>query len=67
MNLKQAAFFAWIGMALLTLLYAVSFIRDFSAFLGDAIALAELVKTGVLLLASLSVAVFLFVFHKNQQ
>lgn len=66
MTLKNAALFALIGMALLTVLLAAGFIRDFSAFLNGVVAAIELLKSGIHLLASLSVAVFLYVFHKAQ-
>ena len=66
MTLKNAAFFALIGMILLTILLAVVFIRDFSVFLSGAVAAMALLESGIHLLASLSVAVFLYVFHKAQ-
>ena len=66
MALKRAAFFALIGMTLLTILLAVGFIRDFSAFLSGAVAAMALLESGIHLLAGLSVAVFLYVFHKAQ-
>ena len=66
MTLKNAAFFAMIGMTLLTVLLAAGFIRDFLAVLSGAVAAMELLKSGIHLLASLSVAVFLYVFHKAQ-
>jgi hypothetical protein len=66
MSLKSAAFFALIGTVLLTVLLAVGFIRDFSAFLAGAVAALALLKSGIHLLASLSVAVFLYVFYKAQ-
>jgi hypothetical protein len=66
MTLKSAAFFALIGMLLLTVLLAVSFIRDVSAILVGAIAAIALLKSLIHLLASLSVTIFLFVFHKAQ-
>jgi hypothetical protein len=66
MSLKNAAFFAWIGITLLTVLLAVGFVRDFSAFLAGAIAALALLKSGIYLLASLSVAVFLYVFYTKQ-
>src|ERR1035437_7560193 len=53
MALKNAAFFAWIGMTLLTVLLAAGFIRDFSAFLSGAVAAMALLKSGIHLLASL--------------
>jgi hypothetical protein len=66
MTLKNAAFFAFIGMALLTVLLAVGFIRDFSALLAGAIAAMALLISLIHLLAGLSVAVFFYVFHKTQ-
>jgi hypothetical protein len=66
MTLKSAAFFALIGMILLTVLLAVGFIRDVSAILAGAIAAIALLKSLIHLLASLSVAVFLYVFYKAQ-
>jgi hypothetical protein len=64
MTLKNAAFFALIGMILLTILLAVVFIRDFSAVLSGVVAAMALLESGIHLQASLSVAVFLYVFHK---
>ena len=66
MTLKSAALFALIGIALLTVVLAIGFIRDVSGFLAGAVAAMELLKSGIKLLASLSVAVFLYVFHKAQ-
>ena len=64
LTLKSAAFFALIGMILLTVLLAVGFIRDVLSILAGAIAAMALLKSLIHLLASLSVAVFLYVFHK---
>lgn len=66
MSLKNAALFALIGMALLTVLMAFDFVRDFSGFLSGVVAAAAVLKSGVHLLASLGVALFLYVFHKAQ-
>jgi hypothetical protein len=66
MTLKNAAFFALIGMILLTVLLAVVFIRDFSGVLSGAVAAMALLESAIRLLASLSLAVFLCVFHKAQ-
>jgi hypothetical protein len=66
MTLKSAALFALIGMILLTVLLAAGFIRDVSAILAGAIAAMALLKSLIHLLASLSVTVFLYVFHKAQ-
>lgn len=66
MSLENAALFALIGMILLTILQAAIFIRDFLAVLSGAVAALVLLKSGIYLLASLSVTVFLYVFHKAQ-
>ena len=66
MTLKSAAFFALIGMALLTVLLAVGFIRDISAFTSGAIAANAMLVSLIHLLASLSVTVFLYVFYRAQ-
>ena len=66
MTLKNAALFALIGMALLSVLLAAGFIRDFSGFLSGVVAPLELLKSGIHLLASLGVAVFLYVFYRAQ-
>lgn len=66
MTLKNAAFFAFIGMALLTVVCAFGFIGDISALLAGAIAPMMVVQSLIHFLASVSVAVFLYVFHKTQ-
>jgi len=66
MTLKSAAFFALIGMALLTVPLALGFIRDVSAMAAGAIAAVTLLTSLIHLLASLSVTVFFYVFHKAQ-
>ena len=65
MTLKNAAFFAFIGMALLTVVCALGFLGDISALLSGAIAPMMVLNSLVHFLASLSVAVFLYVFHKT--
>ena len=66
MTLKNAALFAVAGMTLLSILLAVGFIRDFSGFLSGVVAAMEFLKSGIHLLASLSVTLFLYVFYKAQ-
>jgi hypothetical protein len=66
MSLKNAALFALIGMILLTVLVAAGFIRDLLSFARGAVAAITLLTSGIEFLASLSVAVFLYVFHKAQ-
>jgi hypothetical protein len=53
-------------MTLLTIILAVVFIRDVSALLAGAIAAISVLAALIRLLASLSVAVFLYVFFKAQ-
>jgi hypothetical protein len=66
MSLKSAAFFALVGMTLLTVVLAAGFIRDISGFVAGAIAVMALLLSLIHLLASLSVTVFLYVFYKAQ-
>ena len=66
MRLKNAALFALIGMILLTVLLAAGFIRDLVGLAQGAVAALVLLTSGIHLLASLSVTVFLYVFHKSQ-
>jgi hypothetical protein len=64
MSLKSAALFALVGMILLTVVLALGFIRDVSAFLSGAAAAMTVLVSLIHLLASLSVTVFLFVFYR---
>ena len=66
MTLKSAAFFAFIGMTLLTVVCAVGVVRDISALLAGAIAPMVMLQSLIHLLANLSVTVFLYVFYKRQ-
>ena len=66
MTLTSAAFFALIGMILLTVLLALGFLRDVSVLLKGAIAAMTVLVSLIHLLASLGVTVFLYVFHKTQ-
>lgn len=66
MSLKTAAFLALVGMILLTLLLAADFINTFLGVMRDLIPVMALFRALVYLLASLSLAVFLYVFHKTQ-
>jgi len=66
MRLKNAALFALIGMILLTILLAVIFIRDVSSLLAGAIAAITVFISLIHLLASLSVTIFFYAFHKSQ-
>lgn len=66
MNLKTATFLALVGMILLTLLMAADFINTFLGVMRDLIPAMALFRSLVYLLASLSLLVFLYVFHRTQ-
>jgi len=66
MGLKTAAFLALIGLLLLTILDAATFLNDLTAFLHDAVAAMTLLAAAIHLLASLTLTIFLFVFHRAQ-
>ena len=66
MSLKNAAFLALIGLSLLTLLLAVDLITTFLGVMRDVIPAMALLKCLVYVFASLTLTVFLYVFHKNQ-
>jgi hypothetical protein len=66
MSLKNAALCALLGMILLTVLLAAGFIRDLMGLAGGAVAVLAVLTSGIYLLASLGVVVFLYVFHKAQ-
>ena len=66
MSLKSAAFFAFIGMALLSVVCAMGFIGDVSALSAGAIAPMAVLSSLIHLLATLSVAVFLYSFYRTQ-
>jgi hypothetical protein len=66
MSLKNAAFFALVGMILLTVLLAAVFLRDLLSAIRGVLAAIELLTSAIRLLASLGLTVFLYVFHKNQ-
>jgi hypothetical protein len=66
MTVKNTAFFAFIGMTLLAVVCALGLIGNISALLAGAIAPMMVLKSLIHLLASLSVAVFLYVFQKAQ-
>jgi hypothetical protein len=66
MSLKTAAFFALIGMILLTVLDAAGFLRDLTGFLREAVAAISVLEAAIHLLASLGVTVFLFAFYRAQ-
>jgi hypothetical protein len=66
MTLRRAAFFAFVGMALLSIVCLVGFVSDISALVAGAIAPMLVLQSLIHLLATVSVAVFLYVFHNAQ-
>jgi hypothetical protein len=66
MSLKSAALFALVGMILLTVVLALGFIHDISAFTSGAVAANTMLVSLIHLLASLGVTVFLYVFYSKQ-
>lgn len=66
MNLRSASFSALVGMILLTILVTLNFVRDISALAAGAISAMTFLTSLIHLLASLSLAVFFFVFHRAQ-
>ena len=66
MTLKNAALLALIGTLLLTILLTLDFLRTFSGVVGDVVPVMALLRSFVNLLASLTLTVFFFVFHKAQ-
>ncbi len=66
MNLKSAALLALIGTLLLTILLSADFINTVLGVLRDVIPAMALLRSLVYLFASLSVAVFFYVFNRAQ-
>jgi uncharacterized membrane protein YphA (DoxX/SURF4 family) len=67
MTLKNAALLALIGTILLTVLLAAGFLRDLVSFVHGVVAAITPLTSGIRSAASLSMAVFLYVFHKSQR
>ena len=66
MNMKNAALLALIGTLLLTILVVLDFIKTVSGVLNDVVPAMALLRSLVYLVASLSVTVFFYVFHRAQ-
>ena len=66
MSLKNAALLALIGQALLTVMLVANLITMVVGVARDVVPVMELLRSLVYVLASLSLAVFFYVFHKNQ-
>lgn len=66
MTLKNASFLALVGLILLTVLLLAGFIRDVASAVNGLIPAINVLRSLVYLVASLTLTVFLYVFHKTQ-
>ena len=66
MTLKSATLLAFVGMLLLTVLFAFVFVRDLSSFMRDLIPALRVFASFIYLFASLTLTIFLFVFNRSQ-
>ena len=66
MTLKTAALLALVGMILLSVLLAVGFVREATGFLSGNVAAVTPLLSLIHLLASLGVALFMYVFYRTQ-
>jgi hypothetical protein len=66
MTLKNAAFFALVGMILATILLVAGFIGDVFGVAQGLIPAMRLLTSFIYAFAGLSMAVFLYAFHKAQ-
>lgn len=65
MNLKTASFLALIGTILSTVLLVYDFILGVVHVLDGLVPVTTVITTGIYAFASLTVAVFFFVFHRG--
>lgn len=66
MSLRNAAFFAIVGMALWTVLTAIAFIRSISAVTSGLAPAVNAVSTLIQFVAALSLLVFAAAFYRSQ-
>jgi len=66
MTLKSAALLALIGTSLLTIVLAVGFIVSLTGFLHGVVSAISLLASFIRVFATLTLAVFFWVFHKGQ-
>jgi hypothetical protein len=66
MSLKSAAFLAFIGMILLTILVAADFIKTVTGIMHDVVPAMALLRSLIYLLASVTVTVCFWVFQRAQ-
>jgi len=65
MTLKNAALVALVGMILLTVLLLAGFIRDVASAANGLIPAISVLRSLIYLVASVTMTVFLYVFHKS--
>jgi hypothetical protein len=66
MSLKNSAFLGFVGMMLLTVLVAVDFINTVLGIMRDVVPAMALLRSLIYLLASFTLTVFFYVFHRAQ-
>ena len=66
MTLKNAAMLALVGTLLLSCLLALDFLNTLVGMLHDVIPVVAMMRSLIYLLASLSLTLFFYVFHKAQ-
>jgi hypothetical protein len=66
MTLKTAALLALVGMILLTVVASAEFVVNTAGWIHGVVAPIRLLTSLIYLLASLTVTVFFWVFHKRQ-
>jgi hypothetical protein len=66
MTLKNAAFFALVGMAMLTVLISVNLLTDLSGVARGLVPYMAMLRSLVEWLASLSLLIFFAVFYRKQ-
>ena len=67
MTLKNTAFLALVGMVLVTILLIAGLILDVSGVVRGLIPAMKLLTSLIYAFASLTVAIFLYAFHKAQR
>jgi hypothetical protein len=65
MTSKNAAFLAFIGTLLLTIVVALDFVNSVSGVLRDIVPALAMVRSLIYLFASVSVTVFFYLFYKG--
>jgi hypothetical protein len=66
MTLKNATLLALLGILLLSLLLLAGFIRDLASAVSGLIPAIRVLRSLVYLVAGVTMAAFLYVFHKKQ-